>query len=120
MAFRFSWLLAAFAGACSITPPAGLARTRRQVRIPSDRCRVTAEGPLVCSFADAPERPVALPFPVHSTAPRAAGGVYVLGSKGELVRLDPRGNVTGGFETRLSSLATGQDYVCGLDVDGDL
>lgn len=85
-----------------------------------DRCRASADGALLCSFDGGAERVIALPFAVRATASRAAGGAYALGAEGELVRLGPQGTITGAFETGLVSLTTSEDYVCGIDGEGEV
>jgi hypothetical protein len=104
-------------GACTnrVTTTVPAERSRSVVQ-----CRAGTEGALRCALAGQRERLVDLPFAVHSVAPRAAGGAYALGAEGVLVRIGAHGNVTGAFETELVALATTEDYVCGIDVRGDV
>ncbi|MFT3921301.1 MAG: hypothetical protein QM778_02075 [Myxococcales bacterium] len=111
------WLWVSLLVGCS--PVVSAPRRARVERPLRPTCQVL-EGALWCADEQAPLEPVHLPFAIKMAAPRAAGGAYALGSAGQLVRIGPRGLITGAFQTELVSLTTTQDYLCGVSTGGEV
>jgi hypothetical protein len=91
-------------------------RTMRAERVLA-RCRLD-QGVASCSFAGRTHTPVRLEFAVHSAVPRLSGGMWLLGTQGELARLSPAGALSGLFDSTFTALASTRDLVCGSTGDG--
>ncbi len=61
-----------------------------------------------------------LPFAAWRVVPRRGGGAFVLGERGELARVNRRGNLSGVVETRLRDLNASGQFVCGSANDASL
>jgi len=112
-----SALLACAIGACSGTPQAVGKTLRPGFRAPA--CSIE-RGQARCALGGATLRAITVPFAVRAWAARRSGGVWLLGTNGELARVARDGSVRGRWLTSLSAIAATRDFVCGAAPDGQV